>query len=240
MRDETHNLFYIPPEKAREDTLVISGAEFHHLKNVLRKKPGDVLILTDGLGHRIEARILNSNRRETCAEIVKKEKMDLNAPVNIDLALAPLKGTRTDLVIEKGSELGVRRFIFFISQNSVVDTLSKAKIERYRKISLSAMLQSQQYFLPEFDVRPKITDLVNTFSSYDSVLVADPSGGLDVPPDDKNILLIVGPEGGLDDRELSSFIKTGARTLSLGAIRLRSETAALAGIVKILSAYRII
>ena len=240
MRDKAHNLFYIPPEKVTGDTLILGGREFHHLKNVLRKKPGDILILTDGLGHRIEARILNSDRREICAEIVKKEKMGLNTPVNIDLALVPLKGTRTDLVIEKGSELGVRRFIFFISQNSVVDTLGKTKIERYRKIGLSAMLQSQQYFLPGFDVRPKITDLLDTLSSYDSVLVADPSGGLVVPPDDKNILLIVGPEGGFDDRELTSFIKAGARTLSLGAIRLRSETAALAGIIKILCVYKII
>jgi 16S rRNA (uracil1498-N3)-methyltransferase len=240
MRDETHNLFYIPPEKVSGNSLIITGDEAHHLKNVLRKKLGDVLILTDGLGHRIEARILNSDRREICAEIVKKEKMDLNTPVNIDLALVPLKGTRTDLVIEKGSELGVRRFIFFTSQNSVVDNLSKAKIERYQKIGRSAMLQSQQYFLSGFDVRTKITDLLNMFSSYDSVLVADPSGRLDVPSNDKNILLIVGPEGGFDDRELTSFLKAGAQILSLGAIRLRSETAALAGIVKILAAYKII
>ena len=240
MKDPAHNLFYVSPAKIQGDSLVISDDEFHHLKNVLRKQSGDVLILTDGLGHRIEARILNSIRGEIRAEIVKKEKMDTNPKVIVDLAIAPLKGTRTDLVIEKGGELGIRRFIFYIAQNSVVKDISKAKIERYRKIGRSAILQSQQYYLPEFVVRSKISDLINEFTMYDSVLLADPSGGINVPPDKNKILYIVGPEGGFDDRELALFIKAEARTLSLGTLRLRSETAALAGIAKILSIYKVI
>jgi 16S rRNA (uracil1498-N3)-methyltransferase len=240
MRDKVHNLFYIPPEKVTGDTLILDGWEFHHLKNVLRKKSGDVLILTDGLGHRIEARILNSIRGEISAEIVKKEKIDTDPKVIVDLAIAPLKGTRTDLVIEKGGELGIRRFIFYISLNSVVKDISKTKIERYQKIGRSAMLQSQQYFLPKFDVRATITDLINTFTLYDSVLVADPSGSINIPLDKKKILFIVGPEGGFDKRELVLFIKAGAQTISLGVLRLRSETAVLAGIVKIQSFYKVI
>lgn len=240
MKDPVHNLFYIPPHFLQSSKLVITGEEFHHLKNVLRKKSGDVLILSDGLGHRIEARIINSDRREIGAEIIKKEIMGANPPVVVDLALAPLKGTRTDLIIEKGTELGIRRFILYTSQNSTVKELTGGKIERYRKIALSAMLQSQRYFLPEFHVPGRMTDLLSIISSYDTVLVADPSGTGDVSPGKKNILFIVGPEGGFDERELSSFLNAGARTLSLGKVRLRSETAAIAGIVKILAVNKII
>ena len=240
MKDPIHNIFYIPPEKVTGNSLIITGDETHHIRNVLRRKPGDVLILTDGLGHRIEARILSSVHGEIRAEIVKKEKMDTNPKAIVDLAIAPLKGTRTDLIIEKGGELGIRRFIFYISLNSVVKDISKTKIERYQKIGRSAMLQSQQYFLPKFDVRATITDLINTFALYDSVLVADPSGSINIPLDKKKILFIVGPEGGFDERELVLFIKAGAQTISLGALRLRSETAVLAGIVKILAVNKII
>jgi 16S rRNA (uracil1498-N3)-methyltransferase len=240
MRDVTHNLFYIPPEKVTGDSLIISGEEFHHLKNVLRKNPGDDLVLTDGLGFRIEARVLKTDRREIIARVLKREPVDPFPTTNLDLALAPLKGTRTDLIIEKGTELGIRRFVFFTSQNSVVKEVTGGKIERYRKIALSAMLQSQRYFLPEFHVHGGTADLLGIVSSYDSVLVADPSGGIDVPPAKKNALFIVGPEGGLSGHELASLIKAGASALSLGRVRLRSETAAVAGIVKILTVFKVL
>jgi len=240
MKDPAHNLFYVPPDLIHGHSLVITGGELHHLRNVLRKKDGDLLVLTDGLGNRIEARISRFGQKELAAEIIKKEEMTVNSPPVLDLAIAPLKGTRTDLIIEKSVELGVRRFIFFKSQNSVVKTMSKAKIERFQKIARSAMLQSRQYFLPVFDFQPDLADLTRIFSSYDLVLVADPSGGSNIPPDQKMILYIVGPEGGFENPELASFIKAGARSVSLGRVRLRSETAALAGIVKILSNYRVI
>jgi 16S rRNA (uracil1498-N3)-methyltransferase len=240
MRDVTHNLFYVPPEKLTGDSLVLSGDEFHHLKNVLRKKTGDALILTDGLGFRIEARIRKADRREIIARVLKREPVGPVITTTLDLAIAPLKGTRTDLIIEKGTELGIRRFILFTSQNSVVKELTGSKIERYRKIALSAMLQSQQYFLPEFFVPGRMTDLLSVVPSYDSVLVADPSGSSNIPTGKEKTIFIVGPEGGFTDHELNALLHAGARSVSLGRVRLRSETAALAGIVKIQSCYGII
>lgn len=240
MKGSANNLFYIPPENIHGSSLVITGEECHHLKNVLRKKPGDLLPLTDGQGHRFEARISAFTKQDIVLEVIKKETMAYDQPLALDLAFAPLKGTRTDLIVEKGTELGVRRFILFRARHSVVGSLTEGKLQRYQKIARSAMLQSRQCHLPALVFKADATDLMKLFPSYEAVLVADPSGSPGVQMDAKTMLFIVGPEGGFSEQEMGSFKTAGTRTISLGSVRLRSETAALAGIVKILTNYKII
>jgi 16S rRNA (uracil1498-N3)-methyltransferase len=240
MKDSAHNLFYVPPDNIHGNSLVITGEEYHHLKNVLRKKRDDLLTLTDGQGHRFEGRISALTNQDIVVEVIKKETIAYSQPLALDLAFGPLKGTRTDLIVEKGTELGVRRFILFMARHSVVDSLTEGKLQRYQKIARSAMLQSRQCHLPDFVFKADTVDLMGLFPSYDAVLVADPAGSPSVQMDAKTLLFIVGPEGGFSEQETDSFKKAGIRALSLGSVRLRSETAVLAGIVKILSAYKII
>jgi 16S rRNA (uracil1498-N3)-methyltransferase len=80
-------------------------------------------------------------------------------------------------------------------------------------------------------------DLFPAGSGYDNMLVADPGGDADVPKDAQKILLLIGPEGGFTESEKDLLVEQGARLLSLGPTRLRSETAALVAITKILTAY---
>lgn len=208
------------------------------MQHVLRKRADDIIFITDGKGYRYTVKITQATRTRARAQIVKRNYMQRGTTLNTALAFVPLKGLRNDFIIEKATELGVQRFLPFISQNSVVRTLSQAKLNRFRKICLNAMLQSQQYYNPEISFQGDIASLVRIFGHFDLILLADKKGGNDIPQDAHSILYIVGPEGGFDKNEIDLLTHHGARLLSLGMHRLRGETAAVCGITKILIAYK--
>ncbi len=230
-----HNLFYISPERIADDTIIIGGKELHHLKNVLRKRAGDTIFLTDGDGHRYKGAITKTSRSRIHVELLDKIHIQRTAIVDLTLAFVPLKGVRNDFIIEKGTELGVERFVAFKSMFSAVPGLSSTKLNRLRNIAVSAMLQSQRYYMPDIIYQDNLTMFLKCFNDFDCVLLADRDGEHGIPADIGSILYIVGPEGGFDASEIERFIMHGARLLSLGQTRLRSETAAVAGVVKILT-----
>jgi len=237
MSNQVHNLFYTPPENISRNKIIISGDEFHHLKNVLRKKIGDTIFVTGGKEHRYKIRITNIARSQIEAEIIDKIQVKRGRGINLTLAFVPLKGLRNDIILEKGTELGVRRFFPFISHYSIIPTLTQSKLKRFKKIAISAMLQSQQYYTPEIIFHKDLNNLLNNFRNFNLVFVADKNGKSVIPHGAKSILYIVGPEGGFADSEIEMFKNNGVNMLSLGPNRLRSETAAIVGIAKILSVY---
>jgi len=235
-KSHIHNLFYISPEKIVDDIIVIEGNELHHLKNVIRKRVGDTIFLTDGEGYRYKGTITQTSSSQMHVEILDKTHVQRTAVVDLTLAFVPLKGVRNDFIIEKGTELGVERFLPFTSMFSVVPALSGTKLNRLRNIAISAMLQSQRYYMPEIIYQDSLDTVLKCFSDFDCILLADRNGEQGVPAEIGSILYIVGPEGGFDDSEIERFTKNDAQLLSLGQTRLRSETAAIVGIVKILAA----
>jgi 16S rRNA (uracil1498-N3)-methyltransferase len=235
--DKPHNLFFISPDTIKDDEVILRGRTFHHLKHVLRRSSGDSIFLTDGRGARYTAEIVRSSTSVIHAKITHKVKTERMNQIDIELAFVPLKGQRNDFIIEKGTELGITTFRPFISRFSVIPFLSAKKLNRFKNIALSAMLQSQQYFMPDIISTRNVRDLTKTFRQFDLVVVADRGGAQAVPIDAKTILLIVGPEGGFDQDEIAHMKNGGATVLSLGLHRLRSETAALYGITKILTTY---
>jgi len=231
-----HNLFYISPEKIVDDIIIIGGKELHHLKNVLRKRVGDTIFLTSGDGYRYKGAITQTSRSQIRVKILDKTHIQRTDVVDLALAFVPLKGVRNDFIIEKGTELGVTRFLPFKSVFSAVPTLSSAKLNRLANIAMSAMLQSQRYYIPQIIYQDNLNTLLKYFNDFDCIFLADRNGKQGLPAEIGSILYIVGPEGGFDDSEIERFSKNGAQLLSLGQTRLRSETAAVAGIVKILAA----
>jgi 16S rRNA (uracil1498-N3)-methyltransferase len=157
--------------------------------------------------------------------------------VRYALAFVPVKGTRNDYVLEKGTELGIAQFFPFVSRYSVIPRLCSSRTKRFRKIAVSAMLQSQQYYLPKIDVFGNVEALTEVFTQFDRVFVAEQKGDKNINEHGSSVLLVVGPEGGFDKEEIGLFERGGVRLLSLGQQRLRSETAAIVGVTKIMSAY---
>ena len=232
-----HNLFYTTAEQIKGDRIIIAKKELHHVKNVLRIKKDDIVFLTDGAGNRYQTEVINLEKDKLTGRILVKEYIKKANQINLELAFVPLKGSRNEMLIEKCTELGVSRFRPFISKHAVIKQLNKKRIERFQRVALSAMLQSKQYYLPEFMVFENIDALLRNCISFDLIMLADQQGESKIPDCGSNILFIVGPEGGFDKLELQLFINEGVKLISLGANRLRSETAAITGLVKISMKY---
>lgn len=232
-----HNLFYASSHKIKGDTITIDREELHHVRNVLRVRQGDIVWITDGSGNRYQTKITELGKIKLTAHILEKTYVKRPSTVNLELAFVPLKSSRNNIIIEKCTELSVSKFHPFISKYSVVPQMTEQKAGRLQRIAVSAMLQSQQYYLPDIIISENVDALFAACSDFDLVLVADPKGSLQVPRGAGSVLYIVGPEGGFDDAELEEFQSNGAQLLSLGQNRLRSETAAIVGISKILAAY---
>jgi len=234
---EDHNIFYVPADSIGSKEVVIKGSQLLHIRRVLRKRVGEHIYLTDGRGYQYEAEIISRAPSSMTARIGYKKHMPRKSTVEITLGFVPVKGLRNDTVIEKGTELGVVRFVLFPSSRSVVKNMSRQKIDRLMKIAQSAMTQSQQYYMPEIIYVETIEDLFMQDPHYDQMYVAEPAGQTTLPTRGRRILLLIGPEGGFTESEISSFAKRGARAMSLGCTRLRSETAAIVGVSKILTVY---
>ncbi|MEO0191055.1 MAG: RsmE family RNA methyltransferase [candidate division WOR-3 bacterium] len=234
MNSEIHNLFFIKEEQIINSQILLTGPEFHHIRNVLRKKTGEIIYFTDGKGSQFKTIIEQTLQNAMVLKLIEKVKIPPSNSLKLNLAMVPLKGGRTDFIIEKGAELGVDKFILFISQFSSIRTITQPRIEHFRKIALSAMLQSQQYYLPEIIFAK---DIQKEFSNYDLVVVGDRDGKDKVMPGVQNILLVIGPEGGFSPEEQKTYSSYNARFISFSPNRLRSETAALAGIVNIYNYY---
>lgn len=232
-----HHIFYVSGCSTGGGEVVIEGSQFAHLRRVLRKKLGERIYLTDGLGCQYETEIISLDPSSIRARIVRTKRMPRRCGVEITLGFVPVKGMRNDMIIEKGTELGVVRFVLFPSRRSVVRSIGRQKIDRLMKIAQSAMTQSQQYHLPEIISVDTIDALFVQKAPYDRMYVAEPGGLITLPTGGRKILLLVGPEGGFTESEIETFGGRGVKTMSLGHARLRSETAAIVGVSKILAAY---
>ena len=232
-----HNIFYTPPHSFDNDQTVIEGQYLRHIKNVLRRKIGDIIVLTDGQGHRYQAQICDMRRDRMTAKVTEQKLMPRKHTLEITLGFVPVKGLRNDSVIEKGTELGVARFFVFSSERAVVKNVGKQKIERWKKIAQSAMCQSRQYYLPEITHVPSLQEMLRIGQGFDLTLLADPGGSGNLPGGMQKILVLIGPEGGFSESEKDMLVRRGASLMSLGPTRLRSETAAIVGVTKILTAY---
>jgi 16S rRNA (uracil1498-N3)-methyltransferase len=227
VRSEQHSLFYVPSNAVQDADIQIRGPEVHHIRNVMRKKLHDVLVFTDGKGHAYTVQIETWTKTSITGRVLAREFHEQKQNTDIACAFVPLKGLRSDFIIEKCTEVGVSHFYPFISRRAVVRRVSRARKDHFLHLAKSAMLQSQRYYLPQITACHDTERLTEHFMQYELVLCADAHGTHEIPAGAHTILYIVGPEGGFDDAELALFKKHSVRFVSLGDHRLRSETAAI-------------
>jgi 16S rRNA (uracil1498-N3)-methyltransferase len=224
--------FVIDPGSVRGDGAVLRGDEFHHLVRVVRAKPGCEITLLDGSGGVHAAVVTAIGTDEAVLAIRSTSQAD--PPPSIDIAIAALKAPRLDLAVEKCTEIGVGRLIVFSSRRSVwraTEKEAERKRKRLERKVLAACKQSGQPFFPSVEPVVGFSSLLSLIPRYRAVYLADPGGtGIhrcQIPSPGDAVLGIVGPEGGFSDNERTELVGAGAVPVSLGSVRLRSETAAL-------------
>ncbi len=215
----------------------LSEGESHHLIRVLRKKEGEKIKLINGMGVEYEGEIIEIVKKgKTLKAKVKILKLlrKENLPSKKIIALIPLlKGDKTEFLIEKGTELGITKFIPFQSDYTVVKPSYKLK-ERLKIKAINALKQSGRLYLPEINspVNLKVFLSENPFSSSFKI-VALPTGELYLRDlankvfNSKEIVLISGPEGGFSKDEENLLKNQRFISFSISPYILKAETASL-------------
>lgn len=223
------HLFYAPEISAETIQYVLSEEESKHCIRVLRMKQGGTLNLLNGKGQESTAIILDAHPKKCQLQIV--ETIQHTKPINeIHLGIAPTKNMdRMEWFLEKATEIGITKLTFLKCDHSERGQL---KLDRLEKIAVSAMKQSQRFYLPS------LIDLV-PFSSF---VQANPNGFIGhCYPGEKMALshipnvrpFLIGPEGDFSENEVQLALDHGYHPVSLSDYRLRTETAALMAVMKL-------
>ena len=220
--------------KVGADTILI-GPDARHIRNVLRLKPGDSIILFNSNGDEFKARIVGFESEAVTALILASSRPVRESPVSIALAQAMLKEKKMDRVVRQLCEIGVSAWIPFFGARSVARPAEKklaARTERWRKIAVEAAKQSRR--LQALRIRPAgdLEAVLAAAEGFDLKIAfwegAPVSGGWPNPGNSPgSIFLLVGPEGGFAEEEVAHARDRGFVAASLGPRILRAETAAV-------------
>ncbi len=236
---------YVPPDRiAGNSAFVVDTDERNHLVRALRKKPGDAVRFVDGEGWVYDG-VLKRVSSEIEIEILDRRRHREADSVEVTLAPSLLKGSRLDAVVEKATELGVAAIVPMRCARTVAGGGEPGgqRLDRWRRIALSAMKQSLRARLPRIVPAMSLEDIVGTASSYDLGLIAweeergrNPVLATGLNAEAKQVLLMIGPEGGFAREEIAMAREAGMQTVSLGRARLRADTASIAGLALLMAA----
>lgn len=221
--------------------LFLKDSEFDHVVKVLRKRTGEEITVTDGIGNIYLCVISEIMESKVHCKIQGHQKNLFEPNTRIRLFLSPLKSKeRFEFAIEKSVELGVDSIIPVITANTVKKSdFAGHKSERIRKIIIRAMCQSQRCRLPEFFESVSIEKLIeDTRFDLNKIVMyefSDDRTPVKLSNDAESISLVVGPEGGFDETEIEMLIRNGWKAKSLGKRKLRAETAAIVSVYELLS-----
>ncbi len=221
-------LFYNPSLDNSFKQFSFTPEESKHIVRVLRKKEGDILYITNGRGLLFEAKILMADPKKCKAEIVS-EKRSVPRTYSLHLAVAPTKmNDRFEWFLEKATEIGIDEITPILCENSERKVI---KQERLEKIVQSAMKQSLQTFLPKLNpLVPYSQFLKNVTGELQFIAHCHEGEKVELKrrvAADRDVVVLIGPEGDFSPPELNLAFETGFIPVSLGKNRLRTETAAL-------------
>jgi 16S rRNA (uracil1498-N3)-methyltransferase len=215
----------------------IDGTDYNHIKNVLRMKVGESLLVSYN-GKSNLCKISSFENETVVVEIVEENYQDTSLPVEIHLFQGLPKSDKLELIIQKTVELGVNKIIPVEMSRSIVKIEAKkadAKTQRWQAIAESAAKQSKRTIIPSVQTPIKFTTALQTFKELDLLLVtyASKNGMKDteeafslIKPGMK-IGVVIGPEGGFADSEIEKLLEVGGKVISLGKRILRTETASI-------------
>lgn len=218
-------LFYQPDIPS--GALFLDEEESRHAVRVLRLTEGDTLHLTDGKGSFYTATIAHADPKKCTFAISEKETLP-RKDFHIHIAIAPTKNAdRTEWFVEKATEIGIDEISFLLCKNSERKVINLARIE---KIVVSAMKQSQQAWLPKINEMVPFKKIMEANADQKFIGFVDSSNPVHlktVARPQKKYIMLIGPEGDFSKEELALALQYGFEKVSLGANRLRTETAAL-------------
>jgi 16S rRNA (uracil1498-N3)-methyltransferase len=230
-------LFYAPPEAVDGDHIELPKSESHHAISVMRLKRGDIVIVINGLGQACRGEIEQIGRGKNVLVRVHARLRNFGEPiVRVTLAAGLSVGSKQDSIVQKATELGIKRFVPILSERSRVKLedpkRATSKIRRLEKVALAAVKQCRRSYCPEIADPISFESFLKETEPSDTHLLFHPSETAEslqkYLPDDNvsRVTLLLGPEAGFSDDEVAAAKAAGYAIVSLGSRILRSETAA--------------
>ncbi len=231
--------FFVASQAVEKDRVTITGPDVNHIRNALRMRQGESLLISDGEGNDYCCQISSIESGLVEARIVeRRESREL--PVRLYLFQGLPKSDKMELIIQKAVELGVYEIIPVITKNVVVKLdakKEKSRLERWQAISESAAKQSGRSRIPRVEKVLPLKEALKKAAGFDRILIPyENQSGMDTMKraleeanqESRSIAVFIGPEGGFDESEILLAKEQGAVPVSLGRRILRTETAGLA------------
>ena len=231
--------FFVNESEKQGNCFIITESDFNHICNVLRMKTGDeILVSCNGQASLCKIEIFSDYVK---AEVVEENYHNTNLPIKIHLFQGLPKSDKLELIIQKAVELGVEEITPVEMNRCVVkieDKKKKSKKERWQSIAESAAKQSKRVVIPKINDIVSYKEFLKKAEEISVLLVpyenedgmkATKEALKEIKPGD-TVGIIIGPEGGFSEQEISLVAEKNGKTISLGSRILRTETAAIAAV----------
>jgi 16S rRNA (uracil1498-N3)-methyltransferase len=231
--------FYVP-EAFADPPGELPAHLLHQLRNVLRLRAGERLVVFDGNGKEAIAQLLLQGRH---GYLVVTDMLEVEPPRPCMILLQSLiRPTAFDLVLQKATELGVTVIQPVVSRRSLPQSTSPQKLQRWHRIAVEAAEQCGRAHLPKIEPPVHLEMALKEWASglsliaYEAEAQTTLASAVQELRMDQKVTMVIGPEGGFEDEEVRMAAAMGYRPVSLGPWRLRSETAAIAALAAIMMA----
>lgn len=228
--------FFVSPEQIDEQFVTIRGNDVNHIKNVLRMKAGEELLVSNGLDRDYFCQIETITDEEIKAKILQEDFEGTELPTELYLFQGLPKADKMELIIQKAVELGVYEIIPVATKRCVVKLEEKkaaSKIARWQQIAEAAAKQSKRRIVPQISNVMTFGEAVRSASSMEIKLIPyELADGMErtkaliegIQPG-QDIAVFIGPEGGFEEAEIDKALAAGIEPVTLGKRILRTETA---------------
>lgn len=237
--------FFTDPSRIGEKEIIITGPDVNHIRNVLRMRSGEEVLISDGQGTDYRCRLAELTDTSVTASIMWRLDGNAELPSRITLFQGLPKGDKMEFIIQKCVELGAARIVPVQTKRTVVK-LDAAKEQLRRKrwtaISESAAKQSGRGIVPEIGAVVDFAGALKEAASLDVLLIPyELAKGIGhtrevcsgIAPG-QSVGIFIGPEGGFEEEEVRMAVAAGAEPITLGKRILRTETAGMA-LISVLS-----
>lgn len=228
--------FFVDKDQIIDDEIEILGMDVKHIRDVLRLRVDEEIeVSSDGFTY--ISKIQSLEKKKVVLKVLDKYKGSNEAPINIILYQGLAKGNKMDIIFQKGTEVGIKKFYPLGTSRSIVkiNNIKKeqSKVERWNTIVDGAAKQSKRDIVPKVENVITFNEMIHLLKDEENILVPyenEESNGIKADLKDiqgKDIHLIIGPEGGFDPGEINKLKEIGAKIVTLGPRILRTETAGL-------------
>lgn len=231
--------FFCEKSQIADGKVSITGEDVRHIRNVLRMRPGEIILVSCGDEWEYTCRITSLSEEEVCAEITDAQKPGKELPSRITLFQCLPKGDKMETVIQKAVELGAAEIVPVASKRCVVKLDAKkaaARVSRWNAIAESAAKQAKRMIIPEVHEILSFREALQYAQIPDSVLLIPYENAegmqktrtlLSAIAPGRPVAVLIGPEGGFDEAEVEEAERAGFQTITLGKRILRTETAGM-------------